>query len=142
MITNLHPLLVHFPIALLLAYIVLDWAGRIWKEKGFTEAAWYSLILGTIGALVTLGSGLLDARGITAADPAFTTLTIHKISAIATVVLFGFQTVCYARNRGKYTRNTEILHTIIQLAGATAIIITGYFGGQLVFEFGIGVLTN
>jgi uncharacterized membrane protein len=36
---NLHPLLVHFPIALLLSYVALDWGGRLWKGKAFTEAA-------------------------------------------------------------------------------------------------------
>jgi len=31
--TNLHPLFVHFPIALLLSSVALSWAGRLWQGK-------------------------------------------------------------------------------------------------------------
>ncbi|NJN43840.1 MAG: hypothetical protein HC806_03260 [Anaerolineae bacterium] len=52
--SNIHPLLVHFPIALLLSYVALDWGGRIWKGKALTEASWYTLLLGLAGTVVTL----------------------------------------------------------------------------------------
>jgi hypothetical protein len=60
-------------------------------------------LLGLIGTLVTLISGLIAARGVPADSPALATLTIHKFIALGTFVIFGIQAFCYARNRGKYT---------------------------------------
>lgn len=137
--TNFHPLLVHFPIALLLSYVALDWGGRIWKGKPFTEAAWYTLLLGLVGTLFTLISGLLAARGVPADSPALATLTTHKFIGLATFVIFGIQALCYARNRGKYTRGKQALHTVIQIMGVALVVATGYFGGELVYTFGLGV---
>jgi len=137
--SNIHPLLVHFPIALLLTYVALDWAGRIWKGKPFTEAAWYTLLLGLAGTLVTVLTGLVAARGVPADSPALATLNVHKFIGLATFVLFGIQAVCYARNRGKYTPGKQVLHTVLQLAGVALIVLTGYFGGELVYTFGVGV---
>jgi uncharacterized membrane protein len=137
--TNLHPLLVHFPIALLLSYVALDWGGRIWKGRAFTEAAWYTLLLGLAGTLVTLITGLIAARGVPADSPALATLNVHKFISIATFAIFSIQAFCYARNRGKYTPGKQALHTVIQLAGVALIATTGYFGGELVYTFGVGV---
>ncbi len=136
---NLHPLLVHFPIALLPSYIALDWAGRLWKEKAFTEAAWYALLLGLVGTLVTLVTGLLAARAVPMDSPALATLNTHKFIGITTLVIFGIQAVCYGRNRGKYTPGKQALHTVIQLVGVALVVAVGYFGGELVYTFGIGV---
>jgi uncharacterized membrane protein len=54
MAPNLHPLFVHFPIALLLASVAFSWAGRIWHGKGLDQAAWYTLLLGLAGALFSV----------------------------------------------------------------------------------------
>lgn len=136
---SLHPLVVHFPIALLLSYIALDWAGRLWKGKAFTEAAWYALLLGLAGTLVTLVTGLLAARAVPVDSPALATLNTHKMIGIATLVIFGIQAVCYARNRGKYTPGKQALHTVIQLGGVAFVLAVGYLGGELVYTYGIGV---
>lgn len=141
MSSNLHPLVVHFPIALLLSYIALDWAGRLWKGKAFTEAAWYALLLGLAGTLVTLVTGLLAARAVPMDSLALATLNTHKFIGITTLVIFGIQAVCYARNRGKYTPGKQALHTAIQLIGLGLVLAVGYLGGELVYTFGIGVAT-
>jgi uncharacterized membrane protein len=46
MFPNLHPLLVHFPMALLLSSAAFSWLGLRWKDKGFDKAAWYTLLAG------------------------------------------------------------------------------------------------
>jgi len=139
MIELLHPRLVHFPIALLLTSVVLDWASLRWKDKGLDRAAWYTLLLGLAGALLALISGLIASRAVLAGSPALATLNIHRLLAIITLVVFGLQAVCHIRNRGVYSPAKRILHTAIQLAGVALIIAVGYFGGELVYAFGIGV---
>ena len=137
--TNLHPLIVHFPIALLLSYVALDWAGKIWKKEALEHAAWYSLLLGLAGTVFTLITGLLAAQSIPADSPALATATLHKFLGLGTLIVFGMLTLCTWRNRGKYTPAKKVLHTVIQLIGVGLILAVGFFGGELVYTFGIGV---
>ncbi|MEO6002738.1 MAG: c-type cytochrome domain-containing protein [Opitutus sp.] len=55
-----HPLLVHFPLGLLLLVPVLEWAGR--RRPGLAEAAGFVLGLALIGAVASVLAGLALAR--------------------------------------------------------------------------------
>jgi uncharacterized membrane protein len=138
---NIHPLLVHFPIALLLTSVALSWAGLLWKGKGLEQAAWYTLLLGLAGTVVTLITGLIAAQSVPIDSPAQATLNTHKFFGIATFVIFGLQAMCAWRNKGRYSPGKRILHTAIQLGGVALIVAVGFFGGELVFTYGIGVGT-
>ncbi len=139
---NLHPLLTHFPIALLLSSVAFYWAGLRWKERGLDKASSYTLWLGLAGTVVTIISGLVAAQSIPLDSPAMQTLTTHKFLGIATFVIFSIQALCAWRSKGIYSPAKLVLHTIIQLSGVALIIAVGYFGGELVYTFGIGVLTQ
>ena len=137
---NLHPLLIHFPIALLLSSVLFYWAGLRWKERGLDKAASYTLWLGLVGTAVTIISGLVAAQSVPLDSPAMQTLTTHKFLGIATFVIFGMQAICAWRSKGVYSSGKRVLHTVIQLIGVALIIAVGSYGGELVYTFGIGVL--
>jgi len=137
--TNLHPLFVHFPIALLLTSVALSWAGRLWQGKGLAQASWYTLLLGLVGTLFTLITGLLAARSVPLDSPAIATLSTHRLLGIATFVVFGLQALCTWRSKGVYSPGKRILHTVIQVIGVALIVAVGLYGGELVYTFGIGV---
>ncbi len=139
MIELLHPRLVHFPIALLLTSVALSWASLHWKDKGLDQAAWYLLLLGLAGTILTLISGLIAARAVPADSPAMATLNIHKLLGIAVLVIFSAQALCHIRSRSIYTPTKRVLHTAIQLLGVALILAVGFLGGELVYTFGIGV---
>ena len=137
--TNLHPLFVHFPIALLLSSVALSWAGRLWQGRNFDQAAWYTLWVGVAGTLVTVITGRLAAHVVPAGSPALATLNTHKLMGIATFVIFGLQAIGSYRSKGVYSPGKRILHTVIQLFGVSLIVAWGLFGGELVYTFGVGV---
>ncbi|MCO6453417.1 MAG: DUF2231 domain-containing protein [Caldilineales bacterium] len=136
---NIHPLIVHFPIALLLTSVALSWAGLIWQGKSLDRAAWYTLLLGLAGALFSVISGFLAAAGVPADSPAMATLTTHRLLGIAVLVIFGLQALCAWRSKGVYSRNKRILHTAIQIVGVALVVAVGLYGGELVYIFGLGV---
>src|SRR5690349_5932541 len=53
----LHPMIVHFPIALLFASVALDWAGYWFKQSNLTRAGFYVLVLGALGSGVAALTG-------------------------------------------------------------------------------------
>lgn len=136
---NLHPLVVHFPMGLLLTSIVLYWANLFWKGRGLEQAYWYTHRIGLAGALFAVISGLLAARTVPADSPAISIVSIHRALGLATFVVFGLLAVCHARNKGEYSRGKRILHTIVQWVGVGLILAAGFFGGELVYTFGVGV---
>jgi hypothetical protein len=58
-----HPMLVHFPIALLFASVALDWLGYWLQHPNLTRTGFYRLTLGALGTGVAALSGPDHATG-------------------------------------------------------------------------------
>jgi uncharacterized membrane protein len=93
-----------------------------------------------LGTLATLVTGLMAAQNVPADSPALATLNAHKFLGIATFVVFGLQAVCAWRSKGVYSSGKRVLHIVIQLIGVGLIVAVGFFGGELVYTFGVGVM--
>jgi len=55
-----HVILVHFPIALFITAVVLDFVGQSSKRKGLADAAYYNLLLAAISTIPVLATGILS----------------------------------------------------------------------------------
>ncbi len=139
----LHPATVHIPIGLLLAsslFTVIAWrTGRMqWEQSSF-----HCLIVGLIGALVAMLSGLVDASralaGRSVDDPVILWINGHAAASLAA-------TICYARVWWLRRRQPAILDDSTQraaylgwhLAGVILLLLGGWLGGRLVFGFDLG----
>ncbi len=62
----LHPMIVHFPIALLTAGFLADIWALVFKASDLSRTAWWSQLAGTIGLAAAVGSGLMakESAGI------------------------------------------------------------------------------
>lgn len=132
----LHPAIVHFPIALLIVSVVLDACGVIFRRASLTQAGFYTLILGSLGAAAAALSGPTNnAKTATA----LTFLRWH--TAFATLMV-----ICCLIMVGMRLGNVEGLYgsgmfgyLALGVALGVAILLTGYFGGRMVYEQGVGV---
>ncbi|MBI2104661.1 MAG: DUF2231 domain-containing protein, partial [Candidatus Omnitrophica bacterium] len=68
-----HPLVVHFPIALLLAAVLVDALALVLKRPAWHRVAFWNLCLGTVGAAAAVLTGLR------AAEVAKHTFAIHQV---------------------------------------------------------------
>ena len=66
-LTHLHPMIVHFPIALLIVGFLADAIGLFTKREFFTKAGFYLLILGTLGVVAAYLTGNYAGEGVTEA---------------------------------------------------------------------------
>ncbi len=128
-----HPLLVHFPIALLLAGILaeaLRFTGLGGARLGF--AASWCLWLGTAGAVFSVWSGWLNADVAGHSDEA---VFFHRWAGVAVAVLatglLGVRTCL--RKKGKGVRLVLLALLILLLGG---LIAAGHSGGELVYGEG------
>lgn len=87
-LAELHPIVVHFPIALLITSVALDYASLIFRRWRLTDVATWLLVLGVPGAAAALLSGKISAGSVNAAA-AGNLLHLHKVFAVAASVSFG-----------------------------------------------------
>ena len=132
----LHPAIVHFPIALLTVSVVLDVLGVIFHRSGFTQFGFAALIVGGLGA----GGAALTGPNEAVKDAAAHDLLIRHELFAAVTILISLILI------GVRIGNVRGLHGPAiygYLGGGIALIvavaITGYWGGEMTYGYGVGV---
>lgn len=136
-----HPLLVHFPIALLIAALLFDAVGWLWRRPSFTEAALGVQVLGVLGALAAVLSGNQAEEAVEHLPGIHDVLELHESlgqavfwAALAVLLLRGFLLW-----RGWRGPGVKALMVLLSLGLAILVGMAGYQGGRLVYDFGAGV---
>jgi uncharacterized membrane protein len=134
----LHPLLVAFPIGLLVASFIFDLL-NLWENRELWQTlAFYNMAGGLIGAVLAAVPGLLD----------YAALKDEKVLQIAhwhfgvNVALLGI----YAANvwlrtaSGKaYSGDLQIVPFFLSIIGQLLLVVSGWLGGELVYVHGVAV---
>ncbi len=135
---SLHPLIVHFPIALLLTALCLDIVALAFKRPGLHRVALWNLSLGTLGAATAVGTGLLAERIAKHSFEIWQIMELHERLGITTLILGLMVTGWRLAHRDQLTPRSRVLTLAAMLIMATTLSIGGYLGGRLVYEFGVG----
>ena len=144
MILNLplHPILVHFPIALLLAGLGVDLGSLLLKSEWLGRTALLLLILGSLGAAAAVWSGSVQ-EGLILRTPAIDrTLDTHEESGEITMWLFLGLSAARAGLtwRRRLTPWARWILFVLWIGGAGLLVRTAYYGGRMVYEHGAGVV--
>ena len=131
----LHPLLVHFPVGLLLSGVLLEIYGKFQSDETMTTAGRFNLRLGFWCALLAAVVGALGLAGLHVKQK--TALNYHIFSACATIVIFAAALLV---QRSWHKKPGTILYFILLISGFLSILATGYLGGELVYRFGVATL--
>jgi len=141
---NIHPLLVHFPIALLFTAVLLDAIALLFRKKtpALQIGAVIVYVLGALGALAAFFTGREAADSVQLPAAAQTILTEHADLGTWTVWFFGI----YALVRigvllfDKKARVALWLPLLFVGAGGLFLVWeTAEHGAQMVFQHGVGV---
>ncbi len=147
---GLHPIIVHFPIALLITTPVMIVAALAWKRHrfGLNTAALLLMILGTSAAFIAVSTGEAAGELAVRSPSVSEALEHHEELGELTRNLFVGLTVAFGVMLGagwvlrtKLKRAYILLATVAYLAayGAGSIVLmnTGHAGGRLVHEFDV-----
>lgn len=132
---RLHPMWVHFPIALLLAAALAELLAVRSDNSGLAFAARYSLWLGAIGALVAAPLGWANALTVensyTGASASL--LFYHRWSGTSTAALALIALVLSERFRRRGRATGRRAYQVALFAAAGLVVVTGHLGASLIF---------
>ena len=135
----IHPMVVHFPIALLIASVVFDFLATRWRHKSFQDAGLYTLIAGLFGAVVAVGTGAMAEEAVEDMGIPESVLEMHEVLGYATLLFFLGLLALRLLMRWKLLKEMPALYLTMGLVGIVILVMAGYVGGGLVYDFGAGV---
>ena len=128
-----HPILQAIPASLLPASTTFDVLARLaGDEDGLSKAAHYTLIFGLVGAAGAATTGALDYYEIEN-RPVRKVALYHGLANVAVITSY----VSSLRRRRGYRADGTAL--ALSALGAGLIGLSGYLGGELVYEHGVRV---
>lgn len=139
---SIHPMLVHFTIALLISSSVLLLVGKVFVDRGWahncrTVGNW-NMILGALSALATVAAGMYAFNTVNHDTASHLAMIEHRNIAIPATLLWCGLAVWRFRVLRKERRSGWPFFTGVFLA-FSLLVLTGFKGGDLVYKHGLGV---
>lgn len=141
---GIHPLFVHFPIALLLVAVVFDFVQLFFRRPQTAQLiSFWITIFGTVGAILAVVTGNFAEEKVVHSplveqvleqheEWAVITMWVAIVSSILKLVFFYFNKLVRLR----------IIPFLFSLVVAFFISYTGHLGGKLVFGHSVGTLNQ
>ena len=139
LVLTLHPVFVHFAVALTVWGCVLDCAGSVWCRSGWQRLGRPSFFAG-VGALgLAVLSGWIEQQ-LPQPNSAFDAqiqdlLVYHEYLGYG---LFGFFLVL-AVVRTQIAGRLPLFFVLLTGLGLAGLVVQGHWGGELVYRYGTGV---
>ncbi|HEY4445045.1 MAG TPA: DUF2231 domain-containing protein [Steroidobacteraceae bacterium] len=137
-----HPMVVHFPLALVVTAASLLVAARLLRQERHaailaTVGTW-NLCLGAVAALFGLATGVAAVIDLHVGVAARQAISLHVKWAIFTSLALVLLAVWRGAGTAQESRPSWLFIAVL-VAATAALIVTGYRGGENVYTYGIGV---
>jgi uncharacterized membrane protein len=137
-----HPIVVHFPLALIVTATLLLLAARLLRQERyaatFATVGTWNLCLGAVAALFAIATGLAAVLHLNVGAAAHQAISLHLRWGIFTTLVLVLLAVWRGAGCAQESRPSW-LFLMLLLAATAALIVTGYRGGQNVYRYGVGV---
>src|SRR5262245_13571120 len=134
---ELHPALIHFPIAFLLAGLLTDLAGRFRRSELLTRAASGLLLAGVLSGIAAAAAGVVSYFTVPAhTEASHEQMETHLVLGGAAVAPFAL--VASARwRRRRQPASAAVLSG--EILGSALLVTAAFLGGKVVYHGGAGV---
>ncbi len=131
-----HPMLIVFPLGLLIMALIFDVVYFATDNTAFATAAYWDIAAGIIGGLLAAVFGLIDWLNIPSGTRAKSVGLWHGIGNVVVVALFALS---WWLRSGDPAHAPSTTAFILALVGIGIGAVTGWLGGELVDRLGVGV---
>ena len=140
---NLHPLVIHFPIALFIVGAFGDLIDTLFgRPRWLSHAATTLFALGALSAIVACVTGQQALDTVLMPGMAHPIVQSHRTWAFVTTLYFSVLTLVRvaATLRAPLPRAYRVVLLVAALIGVAGLQQTAERGGRLVYEQGVGVI--
>lgn len=134
--SHFHPMLVHFPIALIAVGFLAELVFLFYKKEiCLTKIGLYLLVLGALSAIAAWGAGQLFTGEMEGA--AGQVRETHELFATATLVFALITSILriYLEIKKIDKKSLKQLAFVLYALTAVCVFATGFFGGTLVYNY-------
>jgi uncharacterized membrane protein len=132
---NLHPLVVHFPIALLFSAALFYFLRWITGRDSWSWTGFWMLVLGTVSAAVAAGTGLYASTGLMIAPSVREHLLVSHMRIMLAVVALSAVLALWAAIARPMPARGRLLFLMLLLVLIGSITIGADYGGRMVFDY-------
>lgn len=138
-LTLLHPRLVHFPIALMVTAWIFDLISLVFKKESVHKAAVYVYATAALVSVLSVISGLWEANRLHLHHPI---VTAHRNFGLLLFIQSWVGFILYLCLRRSYPAAAKIVFSLMSAMSVILVLMVGFYGGKMVYEYGIGVAVN
>ncbi|MDD1612984.1 MAG: DUF2231 domain-containing protein [Methylococcaceae bacterium] len=136
---NIHPLLVHFPIAFLSVFFVLDLAGSLFNKPHWRSVAGWLLYLGTVASIFTASAGFIASASVSHGGDVHEIMENHEHFGITVVTFALLMSAWRALKGGVIVGAANSLFLILAAIMCGIMALGADLGGLMVYRYGVGV---
>ncbi|MDD5272457.1 MAG: DUF2231 domain-containing protein [Methylovulum sp.] len=136
---NIHPMLVHFPIAFLVTFFVLDAVATLANKIAWRKVASWFLYLGTVAAAFTVLAGFIAADSVPHGDNVHEIMEHHEHLGVSVLSLAAVLSV-WRYTVGESLRG--VANGLFVFASALLCLLLSLgadLGGLMVYKYGVAV---
>jgi uncharacterized membrane protein len=141
---NVHPLVIHFPIVLVMAAAVVDLVDVAFERSVWLRAATTTLyITGALSVIVAFLTGLQAQGTVLIPGMAYPVLAEHRQWALITMsycIVVAALRLVVLRGDGARSRKRRLMLLGIGLVSVVLVQQTAERGARLVYEYGTGII--
>jgi uncharacterized membrane protein len=134
----LHPLLVHLPIGLWVGSVIFDIAFMANHNATVAGASFFCILIGLVGAIIALPAGLADYFGIPSNSVPKRLATAHMLMNLAIIGVYTINLISRYKMLDAVPTAVTGGQLFLSMLSIVLLGVSGYLGGLLVFEYGIG----
>ena len=144
-LAEIHPKIVHFPIAFLLLYPLLELLFFVTQNEFYNKTAILFLLIGVIGAMLAVLSGNQAYAMVSKWNPKSLEIfnshqTFANISIWYFTILLALRFYLYIKKR--LNRYLLVIIFLLSLLGSYFVYQTGFYGGKLGDENVLKTISN
>lgn len=136
---NIHPLLVHFPIAFLSTFFVLDLFGTLAKKPQCRNVAGWLLYLGALASVFTVIAGFIAAGSVPHGENVHAIMERHEHLGVSVLSLALLLSAWRMKSGGIIQGGANSFFLILAALLCGLMMLGADLGGLMVYKYGVAV---
>lgn len=135
---NIHPLVVHFPLALLPAAVLFYLLSRFFRNGMLANIAFCSLLLGALSAAAATGTGLYAEPGVMVSFSVRNTLLKSHETLMLITLGLSIGLALWASVARPFPERGRWLFLLLLLVMTVLMVKGADYGGRMVYDYNAG----